>query len=296
MFRNDNKQCKSVTDVFVSSNKKWHDEVFLASSCQERFLVLSDVPEMKSQGIFMSGLSKLTDLYWVERAEPKVHTLLITIEGKGKVHTNDKIWDISPNTITILPAKRPFRFELCSNSSKWTMVWFLLYDIDRWKDICLSERPVMRFDSCEKIWSLTSLIYHNIEGRSTFRQLMISEVVKVLSNLDGQLSDTLQRVMCQLNLVESQLQQDWTVTKIAAQCYLSEAQLNRVVKQIVGMSTRSYLIALRMRKAIDLLQHKDWSIKMISLRLGYNDANNFSHRFRKYYGISPREYRNHHFG
>lgn len=30
---------------------------------------------------------------------------------------------------------------------------------------------------------------------------------------------------------------------------------------------------------------------MIALRLGYQDPNNFTHRFRKYYGMSPREYR-----
>ncbi|MGR5542102.1 helix-turn-helix domain-containing protein, partial [Vibrio campbellii] len=26
-------------------------------------------------------------------------------------------------------------------------------------------------------------------------------------------------------------------------------------------------------------------------RLGYQDPNNFSHRFKKYYGLSPKQYR-----
>lgn len=120
---------------------------------------------------------------------------------------------------------------------------------------------------------------------------MLSELVKILSNVDKSLSDTHMRVLSVLNSVESQLQLNWTVSAIAARSYLSEEQLNRVVKKIVGMSTRDYLISLRMKKAVDLLDNKDWSVKMIALRLGYADPNNFTHRFKKFYGVSPRQYR-----
>lgn len=191
---------------------------------------------------------------------------------------------IPPNTITVLPAHQPFRFELASDIPTWTMVWLLLYDNERWQDIHHFSRPAMHFDNCEAMWSSASLIYRDIGGRAAFRQLMICEVVKILSNLDNQLSDTQLRVMSVLNVVESQLHQNWTVSRITAQSYLSE-------EQIVGMPTCDYVIIMRMRKAVDLLQHKDWSIKMIALRLGYQDPNNFTHRFRKYYGMSPREYR-----
>lgn len=294
MFPNDKNLCKPVIDTTLLSEKKWRDEVFLAPACQERFLVQSDVPEMKPQGIFMAGLAHLADQYWVERTMPEVHTVLITLEGEGKVCTEHGGWMIPPNTITVLPAHQPFRFEIASDAPTWTMVWLLLYDNERWQDIHHFSHPVMRFDNCEAIWSLASLIYRDIGGRAAFRQLMISEVVNILSNLDNQLSDTQLRVMSVLNTVQSQLHQDWTVSRIAAQSYLSEEQLNRVVKQIAGMPTRDYVITMRMRKALDLLQHKDWSIKMIALRLGYQDPNNFTHRFRKYYGISPREYRQRH--
>ncbi|MGL5653403.1 MAG: helix-turn-helix domain-containing protein, partial [Vibrio sp.] len=67
--------------------------------------------------------------------------------------------------------------------------------------------------------------------------------------------------------------------------------LNRVVKQLVGMSPRDYIVALRMKKAVDLLSNKDWSIAMIALRLGYQDPNNFTHRFKKFYGLSPSQHR-----
>ncbi|MDW1982431.1 helix-turn-helix domain-containing protein, partial [Vibrio sp. Vb0304] len=47
----------------------------------------------------------------------------------------------------------------------------------------------------------------------------------------------------------------------------------------------------RMHKAADLLQYRAWSIAMIANRLGYRDPYNFTHRFKKFYGISPTRYR-----
>jgi AraC-like DNA-binding protein len=99
------------------------------------------------------------------------------------------------------------------------------------------------------------------------------------------------RVQALFNQVESQLHMPWVVREMAAHCYISEEQFNRITKSLYGCSPRSHLIALRMEKAVDLLHHSDWSVGMIAQRLGYNDPYNFTHRFRAYHGCSPREYR-----
>lgn len=291
MFQRNENLCKSVIDVKTQPSRKWKDDVFLAPECRERFLVLSDVPEMKQFDIFMAGLAQLKNGYVVERSSPDVHTVLVTLEGAGVLTTPECTLEIGINTVTFLPAGKPFRFELNDQSKQWNMVWLLLNNVERWNSVAKSYRPVINFDSAESVWSLTSLIHKEIDGRSAFRTMMLSELVKLLSNVEIDLSDTQMRVLSMLNTMESQLHLDWSVTDIAASVFLSTEQLNRVVKQIVGMTPREYLINLRMKKAADLLGNKDWSIKMIALRLGYQDPNNFTHRFRKFYGISPRRYR-----
>ncbi|MGY2574858.1 helix-turn-helix domain-containing protein [Vibrio sp. C8] len=291
MFQTNENLCKSVIDDVAQLPRKWKDDVFLAPECQERFLVLSDIPEMKQFDIFMAGLAKLKNGYGVERISPEVHTVLITLDGGGILHTPESIVEISVDTITFLPAGKPFRFELNDQSKPWNMVWILLNDVEKWTNIGKSFRPVLNFDVAESVWSLVSLIYNEIGGRSAFRKMMLSELVKILSNVEIDVSDTQMRVLSMLNTIESQLHLDWNVADIAASVFLSTEQLNRVVKQIVGMTPRDYLIHLRMSKAADLLGNKDWSVKMIALRLGYQDPNNFTHRFRKFYGMSPRRYR-----
>ncbi|MCA2017321.1 AraC family transcriptional regulator [Vibrio tritonius] len=291
MFQTNENLCKSVISDVAQLPRKWKDDVFLAPECQERFLVLSDIPEMKQFDIFMAGLAKLNNGYGVERVSPEVHTVLITLDGGGVLYTPEDIVEISVNTITFLPAGKPFRFELNDQSKPWNMVWILLNDVERWTNVRKSCRPVLNFDAAESVWSLVSLIYNEIGGRPAFRKMMLSELVKILSNVEIDVSDTQMRVLSMLNTIESQLHLDWNVADIAASVFLSTEQLNRVVKQIVGMTPRDYLIHLRMSKAADLLGNKDWSVKMIALRLGYQDPNNFTHRFRKFYGMSPRRYR-----
>ncbi|CAH8236825.1 helix-turn-helix domain-containing protein [Vibrio aestuarianus] len=291
MFQTNKNLCKSVIRDAAQLPRKWKDDVFLAPECQERFLVLSDIPEMKQFDIFMAGLAKLNNGYGVERVSPEVHTVLITLDGGGVLHTPESIVEISVNTITFLPAGKPFRFELNDQSKSWDMVWILLNDVERWTNMRKSFRSVLNFDAAESVWSLVSLIYNEIGGRAAFRKMMLSELVKILSNVEIDVSDTQMRVLSMLNTIESQLHLDWNVADIAASVFLSTEQLNRVVKQIVGMTPRDYLIHLRMSKAADLLGNKDWSVKMIALRLGYQDPNNFTHRFRKFYGMSPRRYR-----
>ena len=46
-----------------------------------------------------------------------------------------------------------------------------------------------------------------------------------------------------------------------------------------------------MEKAADLLQYSEWTISMTAQHLGYKDPYNVTHRFRKYFGCSPSQYR-----
>lgn len=112
--------------------------------------------------------------------------------------------------------------------------------------------------------------------------------------IEPTISTSLSRVQTLFNEVESQLHLPWSVADMASRCFISEEQFNRLTKQLFGVSPRTRLIQLRMEKAADLLRYKEWTITMISHRLGYKDPYNFTHRFKKYFGISPTHFRKNH--
>ncbi|PJC87455.1 AraC family transcriptional regulator [Vibrio sp. HA2012] len=290
MFKKSENMCKSVIDGFEPP-KEWRDHVYLSDTCKERFLTLSDIPELEGDGFSVAGLSELSKGYRVERNGVDVHSLLFTVEGEGLLTTPFGQTTITPNSLTILPAESCFRFEIKDPSVEWKMVWMLLPPAEKWHEIAGMGQVVIPFFQCEQVWSLMVLLYSEINGRPGYRKLLISELLRLLTGMEAQPLNSTIRVQTLFNEVESQLHLPWTVKIMAEQCFLSEEQLNRISKTLFGCSPRARLIALRMEKAVDLLRYQDWSISMVATRLGYKDPYNFTHRFRKYYGCSPREYR-----
>lgn len=48
---------------------------------------------------------------------------------------------------------------------------------------------------------------------------------------------------------------------------------------------------MRMKEAVHLLELGTINISQIAYRVGFNDQNHFSQVFKRYYGVSPKEYR-----
>lgn len=282
--------CESVIEQFAIKTD-WHDDVHLAPACKERFLTLTEIPEWKRADIFMAGLAELRDGYHVERDKVGVHTLLFTIEGGGVLITPDFVKEIEPYTLTILPVDTCFRFEMNPSKGLWKMVWLLPQNTEAWQHLSDLGQTVVPFRGSEQVWSLMTLLYNEIGGRTGFRQLLISEVQRLVKSVETPISTSLSRVQTLFNEVEGQLHLPWTIAEMAKQCFISEEQFNRLSKQLFNMSPRSKLIELRMHKAADLLQYPAWSVAMIANRLGYRDPYNFTHRFKKFYGTSPTRYR-----
>ena len=290
MFKNRENLCKSVINE-MQPITDWHDKLYLSDACKELFLTVSDIPELHQEGFFMAGVAELKDGYHVERKNVDMHMLLFTLEGGGILTTSDRVELIKPNTLLVLPAHIPFRFELNPEENDWKMVWVLPLAIDKWENLATLGQTILPYHQCKKIWSLTNLIHDEINGKSTFRHLLVSELKVMLSGVESTSTRSVSRVHTLFNDIESQLHLPWTVKEMAARCFISEEQLNRITKKLYTMSPRSRLIHLRMEKACDLLRHREWIISMIALRLGYKDPYNFSHRFRKTFACSPTRYR-----
>ena len=72
---------------------------------------------------------------------------------------------------------------------------------------------------------------------------------------------------------------------------MSAAHFSTVFSQHEGRTFISYLTALRMERARELLTSTNEKLADIALEIGYNEPNYFSHVFRKTVGITPKEYR-----
>lgn len=71
----------------------------------------------------------------------------------------------------------------------------------------------------------------------------------------------------------------------------STSYMSKIIKNITGDNFTEIIKRLKMEEASDLLIQTDYSIEKISEQAGYNSSDHFARTFRKYYGISPLNYR-----
>jgi AraC family L-rhamnose operon transcriptional activator RhaR len=102
---------------------------------------------------------------------------------------------------------------------------------------------------------------------------------------------TVQRAV---QLLEKGMDRRWSMTELAAAAYSSPAHLSRQFSTVMGLPPMAYLARLRVERAAALLRTTDLTVKEIARRVGFRRADYFIPRFRKYFDISPGEYRRRH--
>lgn len=95
-----------------------------------------------------------------------------------------------------------------------------------------------------------------------------------------------------VNYLNENYEQKISLDQIAHNMYLSPVYVSKIFKEETGESPINYLIKIRLEKARDILGGEGMgSIKSIANAVGYEDVYHFSKLFKKYYGISPQNYR-----
>ncbi len=80
------------------------------------------------------------------------------------------------------------------------------------------------------------------------------------------------------------------VEQMAAEVNLSRAQLFRKLKAITGLSPNEFINDIRLEKAAALIRAKADILTQIGYSVGYNEQSYFAKRFRKKFGVSPKEF------
>lgn len=91
--------------------------------------------------------------------------------------------------------------------------------------------------------------------------------------------------------IEACFDKHLTLQSISERFFIHPNYFTRRFKEKYGQSFVDYLTSIRMRKAADWLRETDIKIQDIANRVGFEEASYFSNVFRKYYGMTPKQYR-----
>ncbi len=85
---------------------------------------------------------------------------------------------------------------------------------------------------------------------------------------------------------------DATLEGASQLVHLNPYYISKYFKDKTGQNFSDFVVGVKMNKAMELVKDMNYKGYEISEMLGYSNAKNFTRAFRKYFGKSPREYRN----
>ncbi len=136
----------------------------------------------------------------------------------------------------------------------------------------LSDEPSVKSECHMLLWKILSKIQKNAAARYLPKSRKAS--------LDGAVEYILDNIETPI-----------TVTRLAAECGLSEGHFRRLFKEIYRVSPVRYILGVRLKKACGLLQYSNQSVSEIALSCGFSGLYYFSRAFHDEYGMTPTEYR-----
>lgn len=130
------------------------------------------------------------------------------------------------------------------------------------------------------------LVYHTVDELRERLQSLIRRLIDMVMHRERE--DVVEKIK---EYIERNYGDTLSVSWLADKYGLNVSYLSTLFKERTGINLVSYIEGIRMEKAKELLKGRQWSVTDIAIHTGYTNSNYFSKVFKKYTGISPREFR-----
>lgn len=163
----------------------------------------------------------------------------------------------------------------------------------------LHQRPFnVHFQNPEPIRKEFKEAVHQYTARpamcdATIRKLLYSMLVRLQSEQNKKYipSGTKALILPAVNKInEEYLENNLSVSQLAALCGISEAYFRRIFTDLYGMSPVQYIKNMKLKRAEELLHSGLYAVSEVCFLSGFGDECYFSREFKKHFGLSPKAY------
>tara|TARA_R110002012_G_scaffold255594_3_gene435610 strand:+ start:487 stop:1362 length:876 start_codon:yes stop_codon:yes gene_type:complete len=239
----------------------------------------------------------------------EVHELIIFEDIQGSYFSSQGDSALQNNDIVLTPALEVHNYEIGPKAKSWYLIQFLPEVLDlpqfqsikplfnrgmhlrmdskntmivqqqtRWLVECFEQQP-----RSEKSLALLSLLLLWIADQA---QTVTQNSEHTLKQSQG-----FSRLLPVINLFKHDEYVNLTVGEAAEKCHLSTSHFSRLFKSVFRHTYANYILQHKLYHGARMLSQSKYSVTQISYEMEFSSPSHFIAHFKKYYGVTPYQYR-----
>ncbi len=275
--------------------------VYFPANVLERCRAL---PIIKDLHVTQIGLYPTAAHHYTERSEGAEQAILIyCFDGCGVVKLGQNTFTIERGHVVLLPANEAHTY-FAAAKQPWSILWMHIAgkQCSRiFENLGIDTRnPLLYVPDVEIVHQAFEDVYACLNYHYSDAGLlaMTGELLRFLSKIKlhhnhphRERQAVEDRIMATIDFMEQHLDMPLSLADLAACASQSVPHYCKLFKRRTSQSPMAFFIQLKIRKACELLDQTDQSVKAIAEELGYDDPYYFSRQFKKIQGCSPSHYR-----
>lgn len=244
--------------------------------------------------LISSGYVELDQRWHYEDVISPFHRLYFIIDGDGILQTSSRTIDLTSDYLYFIPANSKNSYY-CSQYMKQFYIHFSA-EIFPGHDLLGGMKEVLKYQQDKKQLEVLEdkVLAHSLKNALWLKKMILETVYDLIIMNDIDCSENLELYLKYEPLwyfVSSHLSAHLSTKEIANELHVNYRALLCSFKNDMKQSLKEYMILQIVEEAKRQLAYTNYRIKEIAGTLGYEDEFYFSRIFKKYTGVSPKEYR-----
>ena len=276
-----------ISSMELFENRHWKLNLFGTIKFYNPIVPVSDVGELRCR---CGGERPLMELL-----DSSIWSFLLIIEGQGKMIFRKKQTVFKAGSLPAVPPGAKVSFQV--TEEPFRAYRFLIHDSGTLRDLFsqdISERTVLHPREPERLKQCFERTIQLLKQQNERTPLAVSaEAFVFLSELKGQcaageIPESFELVCSEISCFPTR---HYTLEKLASACRMSVRSFQMRFARERHCSPQTFIMVCRLTIARRILRSSSLPIQDIAQRCRFNSTAQFSKSFRKYIGMSPRDYR-----
>jgi AraC-like DNA-binding protein len=238
--------------------------------------------------------------------------VLFTFQGKKEMKLNQTLLEYNSDNYLVASSTLPIECETFASveepflgiviSFDLNIIYELLDEISIEKPTITKNCNIGTFSDniTEEIENILYRIIKIIDNKEESKILGKSLIKELLYRvLKGENSHFLHKLLNKtsneakisrsLKLIHTSFENPYSIEELARKEDMSVASFHNHFKKITAHTPHQYIKKIRLNKAENLLSQNNLNVNEVAIKVGYENASQFSKEFKKYFGYSPKE-------